>query len=325
MILIVSWPHDDHAQAVMKELDRRGVPHFLLDVADLPLKASISVRFDSGAMSSVVTKDGRSLDLASVTTVWLRRLSQPNPGRLDDAGFAASECRNILVGLGQALRSKRWVNPLHALSLDAGYGKVRQLQAAQGVGLEIPKTCMTNDPDEARRFVESVSSAIYKPFASIEANVGGETRGLFATRITEKTRDGLHLIRHAPVILQEEIPKQVDLRVTVMGERVFAVAVHSQEREESRTDYRRHYMDVTHAVHDLPSIVAARLRALNRGLGLAFSTCDLALTPDGRYVFFEANQAGTFLWCGAKTGLPLVAAFCDLLEGRNAARPLPGG
>lgn len=325
MILIVSWPHDDHAQAVMRELDRRGVAHFLLDLADLPLKASVSVRFDAVAMSSVVTKDGRTLDLASVETVWLRRLSTPTPGRLHDEGFAVSECHNLLVGLAQALRGKRWVNPLHALALDGGYGKVRQLQAAQGVGLEIPKTLMTNDPEEARCFLETVPAAIYKPFASREAFVDGEQRGLFASQVTGKLRSALGAVRYAPVILQEEIPKQVDLRVTVMGERVFAIEVHSQERAESRTDYRRHYMDVTHRVHDLPPLVAARLRALNRDLGLAFSTCDLALTPDGRYVCFEANQAGMFLWCGAKTGLDLVSPFCDLLEGKAAARPLPGG
>ena len=56
------------------------------------------------------------------------------------------------------------------------------------------------------------------------------------------TRDRLHEIDSlaaCPAIFQEYVDKQVELRITIVGQEVFAAAIYSQEYPETCVDFRR--------------------------------------------------------------------------------------
>jgi glutathione synthase/RimK-type ligase-like ATP-grasp enzyme len=72
----------------------------------------------------------------------------------------------------------------------------------------------------------------------------------------------------------------------------------------------------------LPPDLEQRCVQLVDRLGLCFGAIDLALTPDGRYVFFEVNPNGQYLWIELATGLPISDAICDLLTS-GASGPAP--
>lgn len=312
MILVVVAPHaDDHAVPVRAELARRGVRTVVFDVAEVPRRARLSVSISPGeALKARVLRAEDPFDMDEVSAVWLRRISEPAPGPVGDAGFAAAEARHLLVGLAQALHDRRWVNRLGALALDGGWGKVRQLQAARAAGLEVPRTLATSDPEEARAFVGSCpGGAIYKPFASTIAF----GRALYTTAVSE--RDDFAAVARAPCIFQERIAKRVDLRYTVMGDRVFCVEIHSQENEASRIDYRVNCYRHRREKHILPDAIAESLVKLNETLGLAFGTGDMIQRPDGGYAWLEVNQAGQMFEVAEAPGVDLLGAFCDFLEG----------
>jgi hypothetical protein len=46
-----------------------------------------------------------------------------------------------------------------------------------------------------------------------------------------------------------------------------------------------------------------------------FGAFDFAVTPEGEWVFFENNPAGTWGWVENRTGLPIAAAHADHLAG----------
>ena len=48
-------------------------------------------------------------------------------------------------------------------------------------------------------------------------------------------------------------------------------------------------------------------------LGLRYGAVDLRRTPDGRYVFFEVNPAGQWLFVEERTGLPITERVAALL------------
>ena len=50
-----------------------------------------------------------------------------------------------------------------------------------------------------------------------------------------------------------------------------------------------------------------------RALDLLWTGIDLRLTPEGRYVFLEANPSPMFLGFESRSGLPLTDALADLL------------
>ena len=72
-----------------------------------------------------------------------------------------------------------------------------------------------------------------------------------------------------PVVVQGYVPKALELRVTVVAEQVFAVAIDSQRSARTRYDWR-HYDQRTTPMwaHELPSAVADRCRNLVGQLGL---------------------------------------------------------
>jgi glutathione synthase/RimK-type ligase-like ATP-grasp enzyme len=121
-------------------------------------------------------------------------------------------------------------------------------------------------------------------------------------------------IEYSPTIFQAYVPKRLELRITVVGERVFPAEIHSQRTHHTKHDWRRYDLDNTpHFPHDLPREIQERCISLVKRLELCYGAIDMVLTPDGRYVFLEINPSGQYMWIEAQTGLPISAAIADLL------------
>src|SRR5262249_20376999 len=161
-------------------------------------------------------------------------------------------------------------------------------QVAREVGLEIPETLVTNDPGEARAFWEAHRpGVIYKSFLGTP-KCWRETRLLRGEEISL-----LPNVQYAPVIFQKFVAGRCDLRITVVGEEVFAAEIQSADGEypvDSRMD-----MTVTTVAHSLPHEVATRLMYLLDVMGLEYGAIDMRLTPKGQYIFLEINPAGQYL------------------------------
>jgi glutathione synthase/RimK-type ligase-like ATP-grasp enzyme len=122
----------------------------------------------------------------------------------------------------------------------------------------------------------------------------------------------LDAVRFAPVIFQEHIRADIDLRITMIGDAIFVAAIISGE-----TDYHVDFRMTMHAApiqpHVLPDEVVVKLRALMAALGLVYGAIDMRLTPEGEYVFLEVNPAGQWLFIEERTGQPITAALADHL------------
>jgi glutathione synthase/RimK-type ligase-like ATP-grasp enzyme len=93
----------------------------------------------------------------------------------------------------------------------------------------------------------------------------------------------------------------------VAGERVLACEVRT-EAIDFRDD-----VDATIVPHDLPDDVAALCLKAARVLDLLWTGIDLRRTPEGRYVFLEANPSPMFIGFESRCGLPLTESLLDLL------------
>ena len=128
----------------------------------------------------------------------------------------------------------------------------------------------------------------------------------------------------APVIFQEFVPAEVDLRITVVGEEFFAAAVHSQELDYP-LDFRL-FLEAGPGVRMSPPSCRARWRtgccACSSRPGLRYGAIDMRRTPDGRHVFLEVNPAGQWRFVEEVTGQPITAAMARLLTDLDQQ---PGG
>jgi glutathione synthase/RimK-type ligase-like ATP-grasp enzyme len=146
----------------------------------------------------------------------------------------------------------------------------------------------------------------------------GQPLGVFTTLITQSDID-MHLesVRIAPCLFQEVIPKQYELRINVIGNYVWSAAIYSQAEERTQLDYRHDIEGCVQAPVLIPPLLEAKCIDITRRLGLRMSNIDMIVTPDGDYVFLEANPNGQWLWVEKHVGFPLTHALIDELLGQD--------
>lgn len=318
VILIVSWPEDGHAQAVLAALDSVGESATMIDLAQFPQEIGVAIRYEGGRRRyRLRTREGE-VPLDRCRAIWWRRprpfVLHPEIADGPHATFAYSESTEAFAGLWQSL-DVAWIN--HPAAEETAARKVYQLRTAQDVGLEIPRTLITNDPAEARAFIDVLGHelTVYKAFLPT-ADDWRETRILRLEEVSQ-----IESVRYAPVIFQEYVPAGVDLRVTVVGDEILAAAIHSQQTSY-QVDYR---MDLGRArvePFQLTQGIRDRVHALMTRLGLVYGAVDMRLTPDGRHVFLEINPSGEWLFVEERTGLPITETFARLLAARARGREL---
>jgi hypothetical protein len=315
-ILILTNAGDEHLPPVARRLEARGERYVRLDPASFPGDAAATVTYGrDGLARRLVRHPGGILDLAEVRSVWYRRPGVPGRslgGRHQQ--WAEATWRGVLRGLWDTLDCL-WLPGTWAVQ-EAASQKVSQLALAARLGFRIPRTVTTSDPRAVLEFYELCGGRIIAKGAVPLELPGrdGEKREPYTRLVRRRDLIALRSLRHAPVIFQEYVPKRAELRVTVVGERVFAAEIDSQASARTRHDWR-HYDDrrVRYSVHALPPELEARCVALTHALGLSYGAIDLILTPDGEYVFLEINSNGQWLWVEELTKLPIADAIAGLL------------
>lgn len=308
MILVFSHPADDHAAGVLAALARTGHPAALVDTALYPKDGRLTHRLSGDGEGYDLALNGHRIDLRAARVGWWRR---PQPFTLDPAleaktaSFAYSECHEAVAGLWAAL-DLTWVNP-PALD-EAAHHKPYQLAVACRVGLPIPRTVITNDPVAAEHLIGELGPArtIYKTFLASE-DCWRETRIVRPEEVSLLDR-----VRLAPVIFQEYVEAVADIRVTVVGDEIFATAV-TPAPGGYAVDYR---MDLGGAQFTPTSLAAEtehKLRALMDRLGLVYGAIDLRRTAAGDEIFLEINPAGEWQFVEERSGQPITEAVAALL------------
>ncbi len=314
MILLATNRRDITSDFVVLALERRGIPFFRLNTETLS-RAAVSFHPRSNENCWTIGYPGREiLHLADVRAGYLRRPELPTVSQdiSDDTKreYSKSEWSSLLVSALRSLGSK-WLNSPNSILL--AEDKPRQLFLANQLGFDIPDTLITNDPEKAREFA-SRGHCIAKPLSSSLFGKGDAERVIFTTRLNYSDLINNEEVKAAPMILQREIGKKYDLRITIVGERVFSAEIHSQSKVETEVDWRRGaHLDLEHRRHELPDTVSEKCVQLTQQLGLKFSAIDLVLSEDGRYCFLEINPNGQWAWLEHRLGFNISEAIVDEL------------
>ena len=223
--------------------------------------------------------------------------------------LAATEARLGFGGVLGALDTL-WVN--HPARVATAEYKPIQLRTATRCGLSIPRTLITNDKETAIEFADAVCGPVVcKMLSSLVLSEDGVPHMTYTTRIDPRAIDTAAFSATAHLV-QEWVPKKCDARVTIVGQKAFAVAIHAGS-DRGYIDWRADYQSLKYHAIDPPSgIVAAATRFL-RQLGLTFGAFDFVVTPDDGWVMLECNPAGQWLWLQDEVGVQIAEGIADLL------------
>lgn len=109
-------------------------------------------------------------------------------------------------------------------------------------------------------------------------------------------------------------PKRHDVRMTVVGDQLFAVSIHT-DGEAATLDWRADYSALTYHVCAVPDAIRSGVRVLMQHLGLIFAALDFVVDLDGTWWAVDVNPSGQWAWLELQSGVPISAALADLLQG----------
>ncbi|WP_436757676.1 MvdC/MvdD family ATP grasp protein [Streptosporangium sp. V21-05] len=329
MILILSEKSDPGVNLVLPKLVERGVEVYWWDPGDYPAAARITSRLVGGAWRHTLVTEDAEIDSSVVSTVWVRRPGRPRAAStVEDPGyrdFVEKMGRVYLAGWEDTFDA-RWFPARPGVQTHAE-NKLVNLAAGARLGFTVPATTFTNDPEGlAGAWAETEGRLIAKEIGFVPYKLDGRGHSFYTTPLTRRHLTSRHRLAHTPVILQPRIEKAVELRITVVGERVFTAEIHSQGSRMTREDFRHYEGNFTeYAVHDLPEDVERRCVELVGSLGLAFGCIDVIVTPEGEYVYLELNANGQWGWLEEFTDLRISDAVADWLAAgeRPAVQEVP--
>ena len=308
MIVICAKEDDDHVVAVSSILQsQHGEDVFVFDTSAFPSQVSLTGSFGLNGENLLLQAKNRQIPLQDVTSFWWRR---PQPMEIDQAisdpasrNFTFQECISALYGV-LVCCDGLWVNNMHS-DIAAEY-KPFQLKVARELDFLLPDTLITNNPRHVMDFWESKNRAvIYKAF---------NQRGLVwrPTRpLTEQDMGMLNNVSYAPVIFQAYVPGVRDVRVTVVGDQIYATEFDIEQLDS--VDYRTTMASLPCRPHTIPAELESKIRQLMQKLKLEYGGVDFRLTHNGEYVFFEINTAGEFMYLQKRTEQPIANAMASLL------------
>ena len=176
VVLIISSPQDTHAQVLSEWLRKDDLAEpVLFDFHDFPL--NVTLTYNSSSSIALGLPGGVTLTPEDISGVWWRRpqdfafsesITDPAVER-----FCELNCQHALQGFVEILGDRVIDQPVNIFAADR---KVYQLHLAQDCGLTVPATCVTNDPEAARRFIDcQEGSIVYKILRGTDIYYKGTT------------------------------------------------------------------------------------------------------------------------------------------------------
>ena len=319
--LLIGAGQDPHVFELAKRIEGFGHSACVLDASSVENACSIAFDRSGNCKIHVRSHSGEMIPSSAFTSVWFRLkpvipLPAWGPLELSAAQFAQGEWRTVIRMLGTSMSDAFWMNPVEPQVWIAS--KPRQLELAASVGLEIPDTVITNDPELVLGLFDRHPRVAYK---ALNGFVFPDQTGILTREIARKdvVNNRLNILR-SPGIYQEFIPKRHELRVTIVGEQIFPALIRTPTSGDGSIDWRHSHFDNIFEECTLDASLCQKLLAFHHAAKLEFGAYDLIAAEDGSFVFLECNPAGQFLWLEYSLHLPILDAIAHKL---SDPRPIP--
>lgn len=323
LVLILTHAADHYTvDLVADELARRGRRSLRVDTDRFPLAVRASARLGPGGPVHALEAERGGARADEVRAVWCRHLWAPDlSGAELDARFVegcARESAAAFEGFLDGLAGARWINAPAADRSAAS--KPLQLRVARELGLAVPRTLVTNDPERARAFHDEVGGRLVaKLLTRLTTSMEKSSFSVPTSAVSADDLEHLDLLRYSPMVFQERLEKDVELRIACVGDELFVGAIDASGSAAGAVDWREALPgEAAWERGAVPDDVADRLRRLLARLGLVYGAVDLVRTPAGEHVFLEVNPNGEWGMLQRDLGLPVAGALARRLAGGDA-------
>jgi glutathione synthase/RimK-type ligase-like ATP-grasp enzyme len=312
--LLIGSKGDPHVSCLVEHLAAAGVESDVLDILRAP---KITQTVSNG--KNRITINERPL--AEYDVIVTRMKWRIDPQLATEEGFSKFfyvqewlQCLRGLIATAKASGLKVVGDPVHQAW---GANKVWQLSLAGDCGLTLPDTVITTSPADLRASCASWASVIGKVFDSafVPAMHNTEALTIPTAELTQADLAALaeEIGHNPPLIVQEKVAKAWEARLILSQKSALCYAIDSQAHALSATDWRMHEVGARYQLTEVPDEILAAARQLLERLDLDYGVFDFAVTPEGRWVFFECNPDGQWWVPRRKAGGRPESVLGDLI------------
>lgn len=315
-VLILSNKSDITSDFIVKELKKKNIEFYRFNTEELTKSVKFSLNISSNLYQITDSKIEKSFDLKEFTSVYYRRPELPvfNSFELSkgEINFIRNEFIYTLEGIYKLLRNAYWVSPLY--SIREAENKIYQLDLAKSLGFKIPNSIITNSYKQLCIFFEeNKEKCIIKPVKSGLIEDDNSSKVVF-TNILQSIPENTEKVSSSINYLQSHILKKGDIRVIVVGNKIFSTLINSQEHSNTKTDWRKGEMNLKHEKINLPEKINIKCISLLKKLKLRYGAIDFILDDNGNYIFLEINPNGQWAWIEKQTGYKITKEIVNLLQ-----------
>lgn len=298
-LLIITNKLDTHADYIIHKLNEIGADSQIIRLNTEDMLTNAVIGFNCSEIHISLKDSGREFSTSDLGCVWYRRpesFTIPETYHIETHKYVQGQMKAMLDGLYYCADQAFWINPRNTAQLSSN--KLKQLQVAKQIGFKIPTTIITNSPDCATKFIESIDEVCIKSYSPSNITVAEDLYPFFTIRLTSDEKQSyLDNVAACPTLFQQFIDKVFDLRVIVIGENLYAVEIHSQGHKSSQEDFRVVAPEMlAHKLRDVPKPLHIQIKDFMNYYNLVFSAFDFAVTANGDYYFLENNPNGQWLW-----------------------------
>lgn len=296
LILLITSSIDETASYMIKKFNG-DVVFFRLDID----------RFDQYVFSIIeggwkISSGGRSVSMQQVHSIYYRKPILPDL-HLFEPQYHAMIQRDIISvvnGIADSFQGTVLTKPSVLRKTE---NKVYQLICAQKFGFQMPQSYIGNSSHACMTF--SSHDSIIKPIST------GKTFGPNGYEIyqTSLFHDSINEVSLTPVYLQSYVPKAYEVRVTIIGKKVYSVRIDTNNKIDWRADYVNH----RYSLVSMPDAILQKCFQMMKAFGLSFGAFDFIVTPDEHWVFLEVNPNGQWLWLESSLSLDISNSIVHLL------------
>jgi hypothetical protein len=321
--LVIALKSDLHADSVIYFLNKKEIDVIRIDpTLDEDIPEKISIISKPAIEAHYEFMGNKKIDPLNCNGIFCRfAIDSLIPSSEDPLkNFTTAELLAAFLAPLRMIESSYWINdPWMENRADC---KILQSKVARNIGLNVPEFIVSSNYSDLLSFYNEYKNVIIKPLSdttlALLDNKFIKQEDIFtdnfsapytAKFVPNENMDTMN-IDNTPTLLQYEINKKSDIRVTVIDNKVFAVEM--PYKEGNPIDFRLNKNDNIKEFN-LSNDIKEKLIQLVGILGLRFASCDLILDHYNQIYFLESNVQGNWLWTEINENLNISETIADAL------------
>ncbi|MDF0750154.1 hypothetical protein NLU14_07900 [Marinobacter sp. 71-i] len=312
-VLVITNKEDVTVDFVIEALKVNKINYYRFNTEDIG--SNISISFDSAGYALFDHKKSKIIKINEFGSIYFRRpkLPPPMPGlTIGEQQFYLNEISTYLEGIYRNLSSNFWLNSVFDIRMIEN--KPYQIELARSIGFSVPSFCVSNNVNICNDFFRKHDFCIFKPLkVGLIEEPEGVGKVLYTTKVDSNFIEKIKTNGAMPIYLQQQVIKKCDIRVTLVGNKIFGAKILSQNSDISRVDWRRSDSMLAHEKVDIPSKLKDKCLRLCKLFNLNFAAIDFVLDNSDRFWFLEINPNGQWAWIESLLGYPISNEIAELL------------